>query len=110
MIKVTAKTINRDHDGVLIAFDITDGGLVGTLDLYLDSSGDASLTRLAINDDGRKAYALAALEMLEVDYGRIKIALGNETLPLLYARLRALNRATSAATTSTGRNDDTMTR
>lgn len=102
MIKVTAKTITPMHDGVLIAFDILDGGLVGTLDLYLDSNGDASLVRLDINDDDdRETYALAALGILEADYGRIQIALGNDTLPLLYARLRALNRASIGATTCT---------
>lgn len=112
MLHVTAKTRTPNHDGVLIAFDIMDGGrgCVGALDVHLDSNGDASLVRLAINDDDRKDYALEAIAILEAGYGKIKIALGSETLPLLYARLRALERATSAATTSTGRNDDTMTR
>ena len=100
MLDVTAKTITPTQDGVLIAFDIMDGVLVGTLDLYLDSIGDASLVRLDINGcNDRKAYAIATLELLEADYGRIQIALGGETLPLLYARLRALNRASIGATT-----------
>ena len=112
MLHVTAKTRTPAQDGVLIAFDIMDGGrgCVGALDVYLDSAGDASLVRLAINDDDDDEYALETLEILEAGYGRIQIALGNETLPLLYARLRALNRASTTATTSTGRNDDTMTR
>ena len=104
MLHVTAKTRTPTRDGVLIAFEIVDGGrgCVGALDVFLDSAGDASLVRLAINDDDRKAYALEVLGILEAGYGKIKIALGNDTLPLLYARLRALNRATSAATTSNG--------
>ena len=110
MIKVTAKTITPTSDGVLIAFDILDGVLVGTLDLFVDNIGDASLVRLDINDDDRKAYAIGAIEMLEVDYGRIQIALGDETLPLLYARLRALNRAIATGTTATRTTDDMMTR
>lgn len=97
MLNATAKTITPTHDGVLIAFEIVDGvrGCVGALDLYLDDNGDASLVRLAINDDDRKEYAIAALELLEADYGKIKIALDGETLPLLYARLRALNLASN---------------
>lgn len=105
MLHVTAKTRTPTRDGVLIAFDIMDGGrgCVGALDVYLDSNGDASLVRLDMNDgDDREQYALAALDVIEAGYGKIKIALGNDTLPLLYARLRALNRATG--TTSTGRN------
>lgn len=108
MISVTAKTRTPNQDGVLIAFDILDGGrgCVGALDVYLDSSGDASLVRLAINDDDddRKAYALAAIEILEAGYGKIKIALGNDTLPLLYARLWALDRASIGATACNGCN------
>lgn len=90
MLSVTAKTRTPKQDGVLIAFDVIDGGrgCVGALDVYLDSKGDACLVRLDINDDDRKAYALAALDVLEAGYGKIKIALGNDTLPLLYARLR----------------------
>ena len=102
MMEVTAKTITPTSEGVLIAFDIMDGvrGCVGALDLYQDDNGDASLVRLSINsDDDRETYALAALDVLEDDYGKIKIALDGETLPLLYARLRALNRASIGATT-----------
>lgn len=91
MLHVTAKTRTPNQDGALIAFDIMDGGrgCVGALDVHLDSDGDASLVRLSINDDDdRKAYALEVLEILEAGYGKIKIALGGETLPLLYARLR----------------------
>ncbi len=102
MIEATAKTITPTSEGVLIAFDIMDGGrgCIGALDVYLDNNGDASLVRLAINDDDRKEYAIAALELLEAGYGKIKIALDGETLPLLYARLRALNRASTTCTTS----------
>ncbi len=100
MIEATAKTITPNQDGVLIAFDIMDGVLVGALDLFVDSNGYSSLVRLSINDDDRKEYAIAALELLEADYGKIKIALEGETLPLLYARLRALNRASTTCTTS----------
>lgn len=102
MLQVTAKTRTPTQDGVLIAFDIMDGGrgLVGALDVHLDSNGDASLVRLEINGcNDRKAYALEALEILEAGYGKIKIALGSETLPLLYARLRALDRATATGAT-----------
>ena len=97
MLHVTAKTRTPTRDGVLIAFDIMDGGrgCVGALDVYLDSNGDASLVRLDMNDGDRKAYALAALDVLEAGYGKIKIALGGETLPLLYARVRALNLASN---------------
>ncbi len=97
MVSVTAKTITPTSDGVLIAFDILDGVLVGALDVFLDSAGDASLVRLAINSEKREAYAIEALDVLEEDYGRIQIALDGETLPLLYARLRALNRASIGA-------------
>ena len=97
MLDVTAKTVKPTQDGVLIAFDIMDGvrGCVGALDLYQDDNGDASLVRLSINNDDRKEYAIGALDVLEEDYGKIKIALGGETLPLLYARLRALNLASN---------------
>ena len=105
MLKVTAKTITPTHDGVLVTFDISDGVLVGALALFLDSNGDASLVRLDTNGcNDRKKYALAALDVLEADYGKIKIALEGETLPLLYARLRALKRASIGATTCNGCN------